>query len=211
MCALFQVTNLNAQNSSFSFSGGISNSAIPIYSMKEESILLSSHSVSNLSFRGSYNRRLRKNIVLSAELAYHRIGGNSINRIPSQPGFFVHNVSLNYLSVASAPYMEFKFGRNTISLGLGPSISYLLNDRIENFQFEENVIVGSELESSDLKPLDFGVNGIVQFSRSIANNFDLILAVRKYQGLVDISRVDLGQKVYNEYAEITLGLNIPIN
>lgn len=208
--AFFQVTVLTAQYNSFSLSGGIANSSIPIYSMNQESILLSAHAVSNLSFRGSYNHRLRQNIALKGEVAYHRIGGNSVNRIPSQSGFFVHHVSLNYLTLGTLPYFEFKLGRYTIAGSLGPSVSYLLKERLENFQYIENTIVGSEIEFSNLKKIDYGVNAVIQLSRSIANNFDLILAVRKYQGLLDISRIDLGQKIYIEYAEISLGLSVPI-
>ena len=210
VCTLLIVTHIQAQNNSFSLYGGISSSAIPIYSTNQESILLSAHPVSNLAFRGSYNHRIKNNAVLKLELGYQRIGGNSVNRIPGQSGFFVHNVSLNYLTLGSLPYIELNLGRITVSGSLGPSISYLLKSRLENFQYEENVFVGSVVEPSDLKKVDFGINAVIQFSRSIANNFDIILSVRKYQGLVDVSRVDLGQKIYIEHSEINLGLSVPI-
>jgi hypothetical protein len=209
-CTSLIVTHIQAQNNSFSLYGGISSSAIPIYSTNQESILLSAHPVSNLSFRGSYNHRIRSNALLKMELGYQRIGGNSVNRIPGQSGFFVHNVSLNYLTLDALPYLELNLGRITVSGSLGPSVSYLLRSRLENFQYEENVFIGSEEEPSDLKNFDFGINAVIQFSRSIANNFDITLSVRKYQGLVDVSRADLGQKVYIEHAEINLGLSVPI-
>lgn len=178
--------------------------------MNQESILLSAHAVSNLSFRGSYNFRLKSNVVLKADLAYNRIGGNSVNRIPSQEGFFVHNVSLNYITLGALPYMELKLGTYTISGSIGPSVSYLLKERLVNLQYVDNVLVGEQTESSNLKSLDYGINAVVQLSRSIANNVDLILSVRKYQGLMDISRVDLGQKIYVEHAELNLGLSFPL-
>lgn len=202
--------HLQAQNNSFSLYSGISSSAVPIYSTNQESILLNAHPVSNLVFRGSYNQYLSKITLLKLELAFHRIGGNSVNKILCQSGFFVHNVSLNYVTLGTLPYMEFHLGRFTISGSLGPSVSYLLKSKLENFRYVENVFVGSELESSNLKKVDFGVNAVVQFSRSIANNFDIILSVRKYHGVLDVSRVDLGQKIYVEYGEINLGLSVPI-
>lgn len=178
--------------------------------MNQKSILLSAHAVNNLSFRGSYNQRLRRNVVLQAELAYNRLGGNSLNRVPLQSGFFVHNVSLNYLSIGALPYLELNLGRYTISGSLGPSFAYLLKESLVNFKYEENVLVGSEEESANLKEVDFGVNAVVQLSRLIANNFNMILSIRKYQGLLDISRADLGQKIYIESTEISLGLSVPL-
>ena len=209
-CIIFLSIPGYTQKSSISFGAGISSSAIPIYTKNVEAVVLSRHSVNNLSFMGSFNYGVNKHFQLKSELSYNRIGGNSVFKLPSQEGFFVHNASLNYLTLAVLPQFNLAIGRYTISGSLGPSAAYLLKEKLINFQYEENVLVGREQESSNLEKIDYGINATVEISRLIANNFRVLLAVRKYQGLVDINRNEEGESIYIENAILNLGLMIPI-
>lgn len=201
---------MSAQKGSFSLSGGVSNSAIPLYTKTQEAVVLSRLAVNNLSFAGSYNHKYSKHFSLITELSYNRLGGNSVFRISGQSGFFVHNASLNYISAAVLPQFDLEIGKYTLSANLGPSVSYLLKERLINFQFEGNEEIGREQEPSDLENLDYGVNGTVQLSRLVANNFKVLLSVRQYQGLTNIGSDDQFDSIYIGNTVLYLGLNIPL-
>lgn len=207
----FISTSGQAQEKSFSVTGGITNSSVPIYSQAPQSQLISNQSINSLSVTASYNQKLKKNFVLKSELSYKRIGGNSLNRKFDEEDFFIQNVFLDYLSVGALTYAEFHFGKQTLSLGFGPSASYLVKKQVVNFQFEDNVIVSRESEPIALDPIDLGLNVTVEVNRVIANNFKLIASLRRYQGLLDVNVEGLMGQIFLSNSVLSLGLECPLN
>lgn len=206
----FISANGQAQEKSFSITSGITNSSLPIYSQKAQTQLISNQSVNNLSFSASYNRKIKKNFVLKTALSYKRIGGNSLSKNIDIEGYFVHNVSLNYLSLSTLGYAELHFEKHTFSLGFGPSASYLVKKQVVDFLYVNNAIVGKESEPIAIDPIDFGFHAAIEVNRVIANNIKLIVSVRRYQGLLDINVEGEADQIYLSNNVLSLGLEIPL-
>ncbi len=199
-----------AQNSSVSLNGGITYSNSPIYTLRDNSQILTTQSIYKPTIALAYNHWFRPNFFLRNELSFKTLGGNSLNRHLDENDYFVHSVSLSFLSLSLLPIIELELGRYIVSAGLGASAGILVTSKFANYQFVNLELQLAELEMRELNNLDFGLKGIFEVKRIIANDFRVSISLAYYKGLRDLSQSISEERIYMSNSTMKIGLEIPI-
>jgi len=195
--------------SSYYFSGGISNSHIPINSQKVNSTILSTAFRNSLTLSFGYNHRANKNLIYTGSLYYRNLGANTLYRQVDENFLFVNSVSLEYLSFRFIPKGELSIGNYIIAAGLGASASLLTNNNIDNYLLDEGGFAFLYKEDINLNRFDFGVVLNLELKRQIGSRFYLIMSLEQYQGILEIMPTSTN-KVYISNTALNIGLQFPL-
>ncbi len=195
---------------SYYFTGGISDSHIPIFTQKANATILSTSFRNALTFSVGYNHRVNKNLIYSGSLNYRSLGANTLYRQVDENFFFVNTVNLEYLSFKFVPKGELSIGKYSMAVGLGASISFLANHQIENYLLNENGLEFLYKEDIELKRFDLGGLINLELKRRIGSRLYLIMSLEQYQGFIGILHSGTN-KVYISNTALNIGVQFPIN
>jgi len=195
----------------FSLTGGVSHSQLPIYSQKSNIRLINSQASNKLTFSFAYQQRLNNHFNSSVGISYSNLGINSFNQQLDQAEFFLNSVSIEYFRLSYVPKGEIQFGKLTLAAGIGGAISYAISSKIQNYLLVDNSLEFLEKEDSSNKDFDAGIVLNLELRRVIGNGLNLIFLLEKYQGVIDASTIDdsLNELYISSYA-MRIGLQFPI-